>query len=71
MFRNILCKGGGSSSGARMAGIRIPPGSHPAFFAAIPPLSYSGTRLDGVSFLLPPDLHPLTYSGVAPLLPTD
>jgi hypothetical protein len=58
-FRNILSRGGGSSSGARMAGIRIPPGSHRAFLAAIPPLRYSNIRIDGVSFPLPPDLYPL------------
>ena len=58
MFRNILSKGGGSSSGARMAGIRIPPGSHPTFLAATPPLHYSDIRIGGVSFPLPPDLYP-------------
>jgi hypothetical protein len=42
-----------------MAGIRIPPGSHLAFLAAIPPLRYSNIRIDGVSFPLPPDLYPL------------
>ena len=57
MFRNILSKGGGSSCGARMAGIRISPGSHPAFLAATPPLQYSDIRIDGVSFLLPPGLY--------------
>jgi hypothetical protein len=59
MFRNILSKGGESSSGARMVGIRILPGSLPAFLAAIPPLHYSDIQIDGVSFPLPPDLYPL------------
>jgi hypothetical protein len=58
MFLDICSKGGGSSPGARMAGIRISPESHPAFLAATPPLHYSDIRIDGVSFLLPPGLYP-------------
>jgi hypothetical protein len=42
-----------------MAGIWIPPGSHPAFLAATPPLRYSDIRIDSVSFPLPPDLYSL------------
>jgi hypothetical protein len=57
-FRNIMSKGGGTSSEARLEWIRIPPGFHPVFPAAIPPIHYSDIRIDGVSFPLPPGLFP-------------